>query len=101
MNEILGIVILVLLLAGFSILTGGGRSASDLRMRRRWESSFESEIRRARPTDATGVLMCRRCGACGSERAGRCPLVRWGHTSARGLPTWTPSRLVEELVLAS
>ena len=24
-------------------------------------------------TDATGVLMCRRCGASGSERAGHCP----------------------------
>jgi len=72
-NELLGIVILVLLLGGFSVLTGGGRSASELRMRRRWESSFDSEIRRVRSTDATGVLMCRRCGASGSERAGRCP----------------------------
>ena len=72
MNEIVGIIILVLLIAGFSLLSGGGRSASELRMRRRWESNFESEIRRVRPTDATGVLMCRRCGASGSERAGRC-----------------------------
>ena len=73
MNELFGILILVLLIAGFSLLTGGGRSASDFRMHRRWESSFESEIRQVRPTDATGVLMCRRCGASGSERAGRCP----------------------------
>ena len=73
MNELAGLVILVLLLAGFSLLAGGGRSASDLRMRRRWESTFESEMRRVRPTDATGVLMCRRCGASASERAGRCP----------------------------
>ncbi|MDP9320532.1 MAG: hypothetical protein M3P16_05500 [Chloroflexota bacterium] len=73
MNEILGVLVLVLVLGGFSVLTGGGRSASELRMRRRWESSFESEIRRVRPTDATGVLTCRRCGASGSERAGRCP----------------------------
>ena len=73
MNELAALVILVLLLAGFSLLAGGGRSASDLRMRRRWESTFESEMRRVRPTDATGVLMCRRCGASGSERAGRCP----------------------------
>jgi rubrerythrin len=42
-------------------------------MRRRWESSFDAEIRQIRPSDATGVLMCRRCGASGSERAGRCP----------------------------
>ncbi|HTJ60174.1 MAG TPA: hypothetical protein VL333_03175 [Candidatus Saccharimonadales bacterium] len=73
MNELFGIVILVLLIAGFSVLSGGGRSASELRMRRRWEANFESEMRQIRPTDATGVLMCRRCGASASERAGRCP----------------------------
>jgi len=72
-NELLGIVILVLLIAGFTVLSGGGRSASELRMRRRWEANFESEMRQIRPTDATGVLMCRRCGASASERAGRCP----------------------------
>lgn len=73
MNELIGIVILVLLIAGFTVLSGGGRSASELRMRRRWEANFESEIRQIRPTDATGVLMCRHCGASASERAGRCP----------------------------
>ena len=73
MNELFGIIILVLLVAGFSLLSGGGRSASDVRMRRRWESSFDAEIRQIRPSDATGVLMCRRCGASASERAGRCP----------------------------
>jgi rubrerythrin len=72
-NELFGIVILVLLVAGFTVLSGGGRSASELRMRRRWEANFESEMRQIRPTDATGVLMCRRCGASASERAGRCP----------------------------
>jgi rubrerythrin len=72
-NELFGIVILILLVAGFSLLSGGGRSASDFRMRRRLESSFDAEIRQIRPSDATGVLMCRRCGASGSERAGRCP----------------------------
>jgi hypothetical protein len=72
-NELFGIIILVLLVAGFSLLSGGGRSASDVRMRRRWESSFDAEIRQIRRTDATGVLMCRRCGASASERAGRCP----------------------------
>jgi rubrerythrin len=72
-TEIGGIIILVLLVAGFSMLAGGSRSASDMRLRRRWESSFESELHQIRPSDATGVLMCRRCGASGSERAGRCP----------------------------
>ena len=73
MNDIVGIVILVLLIVGFGMLAGGTRSANELRMRRRWESSFDSELRRVRPSDATGVLRCRRCGASGSERAGRCP----------------------------
>jgi rubrerythrin len=73
MNELAGVAILILLIAGFAMLAGGGRSATELRMRRRWASSFESEIRQIRTTDATGVLMCRRCGASGSERAGRCP----------------------------
>lgn len=73
MNEIAGVVILVLLIAGMGVFAGGTRSASELRMRRRWESSFDAELRRVRPTDATGVLMCRRCGTSGSERAGRCP----------------------------
>jgi rubrerythrin len=73
LNEIAGVAILLLLIAGFGMLAGGSRSASELRMRRRWESSFDSEIRQVRPSDATGVLRCRRCGAAGSERAGRCP----------------------------
>jgi rubrerythrin len=72
-NEIAGVAILLLLIAGFGMLAGGSRSANELRMRRRWESSFDSEIRQVRPSDATGVLRCRRCGASGSERAGRCP----------------------------
>ena len=73
MNEIIGILILILLIAGSIFMAGGGRSPSELRLRRRWETTLESELRQVRPTDATGVLMCRRCGAAGSERAGRCP----------------------------
>ncbi len=58
MNERFGIVILRS--AGFSLLSGGGGSASELRMGRRREANVESEIRQVGPTDATGVLMCRR-----------------------------------------
>jgi len=72
-NEVGGIVILVLLVAGFSVLAGGSRSASDVRLRRRWQSTFDSELRQVRPSDATGILRCRSCGASASERAGRCP----------------------------
>lgn len=73
MDQLGGLVILVLLIAAFGMFAGGGRSVSEQRMSRRWESSFDAEIRQTRPSDATGVLRCRHCGASGSERAGRCP----------------------------
>jgi ribosomal protein L40E len=59
-------------IAGFGLIAGAGRPRGD-RLRRRWESSFYEESHKQVLTDATGVLMCRRCGASGSERAGRCP----------------------------
>ena len=59
-------------LVGFGLLAGVGRPR-DERFRRRWEASFYEESHRQVHTDATGVLMCRRCGASASERAGRCP----------------------------
>jgi hypothetical protein len=60
-------------LAGFGALAGAGRNRDDVRVRRRWETSFYAESHKQVHTDATGVLMCRRCGASASERAGRCP----------------------------
>jgi hypothetical protein len=65
-----------LLLAGIAVLAlfvGGGRSREDLRSRRRWDARFDYESRKLSHTDATGMLMCRSCGASASERAGRCP----------------------------
>jgi rubrerythrin len=59
-------------LVGFGLLAGAVRPRDD-RMQRRWESSFYTETHRQVDTDATGVLMCRRCGTSASERAGRCP----------------------------
>jgi len=59
-------------IVGFGLLAGAGRSR-DERTRSRWESAFYAESHKQVDTDATGVLMCRRCGASGSERAGRCP----------------------------
>lgn len=73
MNELAGVVVLIIMVALFGVLAGGSRSASEIRATRRWEARFDSEVRSMRPTDATGVLRCRRCGASGSERAGRCP----------------------------
>ena len=65
-----------LLLAGIAVLwllAGGGRSRDDLRARRRWDAAFDHESRKVSRTDATGMLLCRSCGASASERAGRCP----------------------------
>jgi ribosomal protein L40E len=58
---------------GFGLLAGATRSRDEIRNRGRWESTFYAETHREVHTDATGVLMCRRCGASASERAGRCP----------------------------
>ena len=60
-------------LIGFGLLAGAGRPRDDIRNRRRWESTFNAESHREVHTDATGLLMCRHCGASASERAGRCP----------------------------
>jgi ribosomal protein L40E len=60
-------------MVGFGLLAGVARPRDELRNRRRWESAFYAESHREVHSDATGVLMCRRCGASASERAGRCP----------------------------
>lgn len=73
MGDLLSFTLLVVAVAGLALLAGGGRSRDDLRSRRRWDAAFEHEMRRTRHTDATGMLMCRACGASASERAGRCP----------------------------
>jgi hypothetical protein len=71
MDQLAGLIVLVVFVGAFALLSGG-RSATEMRMKRRWDSSFDAEIRRVQRTDATGVLRCRSCGAAGSERAGRC-----------------------------
>lgn len=71
--DLLWFVLMVALVGAFGILVGAGRGRDDGRFRRRWESAIHAETHRQTHTDATGVLMCRRCGASGSERAGRCP----------------------------
>ncbi|MEK6224981.1 MAG: hypothetical protein AABM40_01655 [Chloroflexota bacterium] len=60
-------------LLGFGLVAGAGRPRDELRNHRRWESAFYAESHKEVHTDATGVLMCRHCGASASERAGRCP----------------------------
>ena len=72
MSDALPFALLIVVVAVLAMAVGTGRR-DDLRARRRWDASFESDIRRTINTDATGVLMCRACGASASERAGRCP----------------------------
>jgi rubrerythrin len=71
--DLVWFVLIVMLVGAFGMLAGAGRSRDDLRWRRRWDSAFYSESHRQTRTDATEMLMCRRCGASASERAGRCP----------------------------
>jgi len=67
------VVLIVIGLVGFGLVASAGRPRGDLRSRRRWESTFYAESHREVHTDATGVVLCRKCGASASERAGRCP----------------------------
>lgn len=67
--DLLGILVVVLVVGLLGLVARRGRE--EPRLRRRWDSAFEIESRRIRETDATDVLLCRRCGASGSERAGR------------------------------
>ncbi len=70
--DALFVVLGIVMLSGLLFL-GGSISREDPRLRRRWDSRFEQEAHALRPTDATGVLRCRRCGASGSEKSGVCP----------------------------
>jgi len=65
--------LLVVGVAVLGMLAGGGRSREDIRARRPSDAAFEHESRRTSHTDATGMLLCRSCGASAPERAGRCP----------------------------
>jgi hypothetical protein len=71
--EPLMVVFILVGLVGFGLVAGAGRPRDEPRNQRRWESAFYAESHREVHTDATGVLMCRRCGVSASERAGRCP----------------------------
>jgi hypothetical protein len=64
--------VLVVGVALLGTLAGGG-GYDDIRARRRWVAAFEHESRRTSHTDATGMLLCRSCGASASEQSGRCP----------------------------
>ena len=67
------LILIVVGLLGFGLVAGAARPRDEMRNHRRWESAFYAETHREVHTDATGMLMCRQCGASASERAGRCP----------------------------
>jgi len=67
------LIFIVVGLIGFGLVAGAARPRHEMRNHRRWESAFYAETHREVHTDATGMLMCRQCGASASERAGRCP----------------------------
>lgn len=72
MDDLVSLLLFVAIaVAGVALGRGGRRD--DLRARRRWDAAFDQESRRITQTDATGMLVCRSCGASASERAGRCP----------------------------
>ena len=70
--DLFAIAFVVVCVVGFALLGGVGRSRHETRGRQ-LESAFYAESHRQVHTDATGVLMCRSCGASAPERAGRCP----------------------------
>lgn len=61
------------MLIGLIVLSGAIGGGDDARARRRWEARFERDAHELRRTDATGMVLCRHCGANVSERAGSCP----------------------------
>jgi ribosomal protein L40E len=72
MDPLILIFILVGLI-GFGLVAGAARPRDEMRNHRRWESAFYADTHTEVHTDATGMLICRQCGASASERAGRCP----------------------------
>ncbi|HUQ42077.1 MAG TPA: hypothetical protein VM052_06225 [Candidatus Limnocylindrales bacterium] len=73
MDDLFWSALLLIGIAAIGVLAGRGGSREDLRARRRWDAAFDYESRKTSRTDATGMLLCRSCGASASERAGRCP----------------------------
>jgi hypothetical protein len=73
MEDLVWSALLLTAIAVLGIFLGRGSTREDIRARRRWDAAFDYESRRSTRTDATGMLLCRSCGASASEKAGRCP----------------------------
>jgi ribosomal protein L40E len=66
-----GLFVLLLVFGTLALFTGTGRARNEL-LRRQGEARIDAALYRTTQTDATGMVVCRRCGAEGSERAGTC-----------------------------
>ena len=73
MDDLYWSILLLIGIVALGMLATRGGKREDLRARRRWDAGFDQSSRRMSRTDATGVVLCRSCGASASERAGRCP----------------------------
>jgi uncharacterized paraquat-inducible protein A len=68
-----GILLLIVFFAMIAVLSGTGRSRQDLLLRKQSDSRVNDSIYKSIRTDATGMLICRRCGAESPEHTGSCP----------------------------
>ena len=68
-----GLFLLILFFGMVALLSGTGRSRRDHLLRRQSEAHLNASLYGTTHTDATGMIVCRRCGAESSERAGACP----------------------------
>jgi ribosomal protein L40E len=66
-----GVFVLLLVFGALALFTGTGRARNEI-LRRQGEAHVDAALYRTSQTDVTGIVMCRRCGAEGSERAGAC-----------------------------
>lgn len=68
-----GLLLLILFFGMVALISGTGRSRQDLILRRQSDARVNASLHRTTRTDATGMLMCRRCGTESPEQAGSCP----------------------------
>ena len=66
-----GLFVLLLVFGSLALFGGTGRARNEL-LRRQGDARIDADLYRATQTDATGVVLCRRCGTEGSERSGTC-----------------------------
>lgn len=69
----MGLLLLLLFFGMIAMLSGAGRSRRDAILRRQSDARINDSLYKTIQTDATGKLVCRRCGAESAERAGACP----------------------------